>query len=236
MIKRTLLIGLALIGPAIGTSQTFEEQVSEFTLLQSKEVQTELGIDETLRGKMNKFANDFNSKANALQAEYQKSAEGKNPPPQPPVAKLQQLELNLRKNVYGLLSKGQLKRLSELTLQTAGYPAMMNPLVAKKIGLTEPQLKKLRDAFKTTGEKVTKLQQDAVKPIYDKYGKVQPKDEAEKNATQEKINAETKAAMDKITPMIQELRDEWLLVMKKTVKAIQLNRFEVLQGKPFKPK
>jgi hypothetical protein len=31
------------------------------------------------------------------------------------------------------------------------------------------------------------------------------------------------------------LRDEWLLVMKKTVKAIQLNKFEALQGKPFKP-
>ncbi|MFM9873555.1 MAG: hypothetical protein ACKVQS_08850 [Fimbriimonadaceae bacterium] len=217
-------------------AQSFEEQVSEFTLLQSKEVQAELGIDEAMRGKMNKFAEDFNTKANALQVEYRKQAEGKNPPPPEPIQKLQQLELNLRKNVYSLMSKAQLKRLSELTLQTAGYPAMMNPTVAKRIGLTDAQLKRLRDAYQKTGEAVNKLQQVAVKPIYEKYGKVQPKDEAEKNATQEKINAETKAAMDKITPELKKLRDEWLLVMKKTVKAIQLNRFEALQGKPFKPK
>ncbi len=236
MLNRALLIGIALIGPAFGIAQTFEEQVSEFGLLQSKEVQTELGIDEALRNKMNKFADDFNAKANKLQADYQKSAEGKNPPPPAPVDKLQQLELTLRKNVYGLLSTAQKKRLSELTLQTAGYPAMMNPVVAKRIGLSDSQLKKLRDAYEATGKKVNAVQQEAIKPIYDKYGKEKPASAEEQQALQEKINGEAKAAMDKIAPQLKVLRDEWLLVMKKTVKAIQLNRFETLQGKPFKPK
>lgn len=236
MIHRALLIGMALVGPALGIAQTFEEQVSEFGLLQSKEVQTELGIDEALRNKMNKFADDFNAKANKLQEEYRKSAEGKNPPPPAPVAKLQQLELTLRKNVYGLLNTAQKKRLSELTLQTAGYPALMNPVVAKKVGLSDAQVKKLRDAYEQTGRKVNKLQEDALKPIQDKYGKEKPANQAEQQALQEKINAEAKGVMDKLAPQLQVLRDEWLLVLKKTVKAIQLNKFETLQGKPFKPK
>jgi hypothetical protein len=235
MIHRTLLIGMALVGPALGFSQTFEEQVSEFTLLQSKPVQIELGIDEALRNKMNKFAEDFNAKANKLQEDYRKSAEGKTNPPPAPMDKLAELEVTLRKNVYGLLSTAQKKRLSELTLQTAGYPAMMNPVVAKRVGLSDAQLKRLRDAYQKTGEKVNKLQEAAIKPIYEKYGKEKPANAEEQKATQDKINAEAKAAMEKIAPQLKALRDEWLLVMKKTVKAIQLNKFEALQGKPFKP-
>jgi hypothetical protein len=113
---------------------------------------------------------------------------------------------------------------------------MLSDTVAKKIGLTSAQLKKLRDGFQRTSTEVNRLQQEALKPIYDKYGKEKPESEEAAKKLQETVNGETKAAMDKIQPKLKTLRDEFLSIVKKTVKAIQMNRFEALQGKPYKPK
>jgi hypothetical protein len=230
------LVTIAAVLASVAMAQSFEEGIADLSLLQNREVQDELGVTEDMRTKMNKFADDFNAKMKVLEEEYQKASEGKPTPPQPPVEKIANLQSGLKKNVFSLLSKSQIKRLSELTLQAAGYPAMLSDTVAKKIGLTSAQLKKLRDGFQRTSTEVNRLQQEALKPIYDKYGKEKPESEEAAKKLQETVNGETKAAMDKIQPKLKTLRDEFLSIVKKTVKAIQMNRFEALQGKPYKPK
>lgn len=228
------VLGMALASNVV-LAQSFEEQVSDMGLLQSKEVQTELGFTEELRAKLNIHADDFNKKANKLQEEYRKKAEGKNPPPPAPVAELAKLEVELKKKVMKELSAAQLKRLSELTLQTAGYAAMLDETVANKIGLSKTQLEKLRNAFKENAQEAQRLQEGAMKPIYDKYGKEKPADEAAAKALQEKVQKEVQAANEKIQPQMKALQEKFLKTLKLTVKAIQFNKFEALQGKPFRP-
>jgi len=236
--KQLLAVGLVLgmaLASNVAVAQSFEEQVSDMGLLQSKEVQTELGFTEQLRAKLNVHAEDFNKKANKLQEDYRKKAEGKNPPPPAPIAEMAKLESELKKKVMKDLSAAQLKRLSELTLQTAGFAAMLDETVSKKIGLTSAQLEKLRSAFKDNAQEAQRLQEGAMKPIYEKYGKEKPADEATAKELQAKVQSEVQAATQKIQPQIQALQEKFLKTLKLTVKAIQFNKFEALQGKPFKP-
>lgn len=236
--KQLLAMGLVL-GMAFASNvvlaQSFEEQVSDMGLLQSKEVQAELGFTEELRNKLNVHADDFNKKANKLQEEYRKKAEGKNPPPPAPVAEMAKLEAELKKKVMKELSKAQIKRLSELTLQSAGFAAMLDQNVANKIGLTSAQLEKLRTAFKENAQEAQRLQEGVMKPIYDKYGKEKPADEAAAKELQAKVQKEVQAANEKIQPQVKALQEKFIKTLKLTVKAIQFNKFEALQGKPFKP-
>ncbi|ARU40589.1 hypothetical protein CCB80_05315 [Armatimonadetes bacterium Uphvl-Ar1] len=233
--KRILTIGVMVASMGIAVAQSFESQISDLSLLQNKEVQNELGISEATRDKMNKFAEDFNRRANGAQEEFRKKNPSAQQPSQGLIDQLAKFESDLKKNIFGLLNQKQMKRLSELTLQAAGYPAMMNDIVAKKIGLNAAQLKKLRDEFQKMGTEVQRLQQGAMKPIYDKYGNEKPENEEAAKALQAKVEGEAQAAMAKIQPQLDKMRDGWLAVVKKTVKAIQMNRFEALQGKPFKP-
>lgn len=233
--KKVLTLGLLVAVASIGAAQTFEAQISDLALLQNKQVQEELKISEATRDKMNKFAEDFNRRANSAQEEFRKKNPNATQPSQGLIDQLAKFESDLKKQVFGSLSKAQMKRLSELTLQAAGYPALMNDVVAKKVGLNATQIKKLRDEFQKMGTEVNRLQEGAIKPIYDKYGKEKPENEEEAKRVQEKVESETKAAMNKIQPQLDKLRDSWLLVVKKTVKAIQMNQFEALQGKPFRP-
>lgn len=227
------VIAIALTS-AVALAQTFEEKVCDITLLMDREVQNELGVSEALRTKLNKHADEFNEKANKLQAEYQKSAEGKSEPPRPPVEKMAELEAGFRRKVLAELSTKQKKRLSEITLQVAGYTALLNQTVADKIDLSKAQVEKLRKAFESNANEARRLQEGAMKKIYDKYGKEKPANEEEAKKLQEKIQPELQKAQKELEPKLLKLRNEFITTVKKTVKAIQLNRLEALQGKPYK--
>lgn len=225
---------LLLVGSALVFAQTFEEKTANIDLLREKPVQTELGITEDLRTKMNKVAEEFNQKSNALLEDFKE----KNPDAQGPdealVKKINVFKADLNKKVLKLLSPAQVKRLSEITIQVLGYQALLSDDVAKKCGISDAQVKKLRDGFTSLNRQVQEVQQKALKPIYDKYGKQQPKNEEEAKALQEKANKEAQEIAKATEPELAKLRNEWLTLVKKTVKAIQLNKFEALQGKPFK--
>ncbi len=235
MNRLKLLPVLALaVSAHVGFAQTFEEKVCDITLLMDRQIQNEIGVSEALRTKLNKHADEFNEKAQKMQADYQKSAEGKNPPPPPPLAKLAELEAGFRKKILAELNTQQKKRLSEITLQVAGFTALLNEAVAEKIGLNKAQIDKLRKAFEANAKEAQRLQQGAMKKIHDKYENEKPANEEEARKLQEKIAPEIEKAQKELEPKLLKLRGEFLTTVKKTVKAIQLNRFEALQGKPYK--
>lgn len=232
----SLILGLALASTS-AVAQSFEEKVSDMALLQSKEVQAELKITEETRAKLNVHAENFNKKANKLQQDYLKKAEGKTPAPAPPVVEMEKLQAELKKNVLGELSKAQIKRLSEITLQGAGFAAMLDDNVANKIGLSSDQLKKLRAAFKASADESRRIQEGALKPIQDKYkDEKEPTDPEVKKEMEAKIRAEVDEANKKVQPQLQAQQEKFIKALKSTVKAIQFNKFEALQGKPFIPK
>lgn len=234
MQARLLLIGVALMGAAIGSAQSFEEKIANVALLQNKDIQDELGITESLRNKLNTYADEFNAKANKAQEDFQKKNPNATAASPELIKQIEGYQKTMEKNVLGALSKAQLKRLSEITLQASGFPAMMDPNVAKQIGLTDAQVKKLRDAFQVSEQNIQRLVEKEQNKIRDKYNK-QYKTEEESKAAQESVNRESAEAMKRIEPEIVKQRNAWLATFKKTVKAIQINRFEALLGKPFKP-
>ncbi|MBL8068076.1 MAG: hypothetical protein JNM28_06480 [Armatimonadetes bacterium] len=234
MKNRAITAALLILGPTMLLAQSFEEKTANVDLLREKPVQTELGITDALRDKMNKVADEFNKNSNELLEAFKKDNPNAQGPDEALVKKINTFKLDLNRKILKLLSPAQVKRLSEITLQILGYQALLSDDVAKKIGLDAAQSKKLRDGFTSLNRQVQEVQQKALKPIYDKYGKQQPKNEEEAKALQEKANKEAQEVAKSAEPELTKLRNEWLTLVKKTVKAIQLNRFEALQGQPFK--
>ena len=78
--KRTVLVGLSLglsLAAFAQKPDPFDIKVGDLMILQSKDVQKEVGITEKLRNKMNEFASAHDKKAKALAESAQKK--GQNP-------------------------------------------------------------------------------------------------------------------------------------------------------------
>lgn len=233
---RTVAVAiLALAGATMAlAADAFDRNNANISLLQQREVQQDMGIGEDLRAKLNKHADWFNGEMKKLQDAFQAEAQRTGKAPNPPEAKIQKLQQDFAKRVMGELNDKQIVRLRELTIQSVGFPALMNDDVAKKVGITDKQKQRLRTTFEAMMKKLNAEQEKVLKPIYDKYNAKKPENETEARKLQEDAAKEAEAASKKLEPTIKKLRDDWIITVKKTVKAIQLNRFEALMGKPFK--
>lgn len=232
---KLLSVGL-LLGVGTAVWADFDYDVSNIALLQSKDVQAELGITEAQRGMMNRDADWFNTanKKIATEAqEYQKKGEQ---PPQSLIQKSQNLAEGMKKRIMGLLSTGQRKRLRELTLQGAGYLALMDPTIAKKVGLTTAQSSTIRTQFETAGKKAQQAQADAFKPIMERYKAMDPKTDDDKKKVQAAFEKDMKEAQDKLAPSLKKYQDDWVAFVKKSLTAAQTKALDDLKGKPFKAK
>lgn len=225
---------LAIVGLAGGLQADFDQDIADITLLQIKEVQTELKINPSQKATLNKHADWFNAENKKLMTEAQKYASEGKQPPQSLVTKGVKLGDDMKSKVLKVLSKWQTKRLRELTLQNAGYLAVMDPNVAKKIGLSDANLKKIRTRYEETSKKAASAQQSAIKPVMDKYQNKTASTDAEKKKLQADFNKDMEAAQKKLQPQLKKFQDEWIAFVKKTLTASQLKSFEGLQGTKFK--
>jgi len=230
---RILSVIAASTSVAIGFADAFDERTANVALLQDKRVQTDLKISEAQRKKMNTHAEWFNKEAEKIRQAWVKSAQGKNPPPAPPQAKMQALEQSLKSRVFKELSQTQIKRLREITVQQAGVLALLDDSVAKKIGLSATQVSALKARFKSNAEKAQKLQTAAINPINAKYKDKKPKDQKEAQALQAQYGKEIQAAAKKIEPQITKLRKEFETFVGTTLSASQKSAWSALKGKPF---
>lgn len=235
LIRNFVLAALVMGLPALCLADEFDKQIADLNLLFSKEIQTELGVTESQRAKMNKHGDTLRAAMDKLQQDFQKRQKESKTQIQPPVAEINGLQVAFHDNVLGELTDKQITRLRELTLQTAGYPALMNPIVAKRVGLSDAQVKAVRQAFESTAKKAAEAEQKVMAPIEAKYKDKKPKNEEEAKALQAKVTEEVNAARKKLDPTLKKYRDEFIAAIKKIIKAKQFNVFDSLMGKKFQP-
>lgn len=232
MKSATLLILLALSALTFGAVDEFDAYIADISILQDKGIQAELGITEPQRAAMNKHADWFNTQGTSVDSQVR-------------AKKISTQEANrlmaghlvtMKQRIVGELTAGQLKRLREITLQRDGLLPLLDKKVADKIGMTEAQRKKLFDTYVANDKKAKQLQQDTLKPIFDKYAKMSPKTDDEKKKLSDQMNKELAAANEKIKPQLTKLGKEFSDLVDSTLTAGQKTAFTNLKGKPFVPK
>lgn len=233
--NRLPILALALI-PALSAAaqDAFDFHCADVTILQAKAVQKEMGITEAQRTKMNTAA----EKHRAVLAVIDRQYKGKQVSPEDMKKinpKLAEAFFMLKKDVCASLTPTQLRRLRELNLQRIGLAALNDDVVAKKIGMTDAQIKSYRATFIAGGQQATKLQQDTAKPILAKYAKLKPKDQAEADALRKKAAAEVDAAEKKIAPQVRAIELATQKKLDGIVTVKQRATFKALMGKPFNP-
>ena len=230
---------LVLVAFAAVTSQAqvdpFDYHCADVILLQAKEVQKELSINEAQRKKMNDAADTHRTRLTTYQAQ-QKAAKTKDTREQSQT-KLKNYFDELKRGVFTSLSAAQLKRLREITLQRAGLLALLDDVVAKKIGLTGAPHDKFRKAFSDGAKEAGNIERATLKPIFDKYeGRMRAAKTAdERQKIEAQMRPELEAAGKKIAPQIQKLQNETRQKLVGMLSASQKTTWQALLGKPFTP-
>ncbi len=234
--KRTILIGFSLALATAASAQKpdpFDVRVVDINILQSQKVQGELGITLKMREKMNSFAADHGAKATKVMEAAQKK--GQEPTNPEVVKKSFALYNELKSNIVGLLSASQVRRWRELTIQSAGLPALLDEAVGNRIGLKDAQKSKLKAAYTAGAKKYEALQKEMMAPIAKKYNGITPKSEAEAKSLKEKVDKEANAAQAVFAPRFRKAQSETEAGMKAALTKPQFAAFEALKGKAFKP-
>lgn len=229
----TLAAVIAGTGAVAQAMDSFDYAVANVAILQAKPLQKELGLSEMQRAAMNKFADQFNSNMGALIEKMKKDKSGK--PPSDSDPKVKAAFENLKKGVLKQLTPAQLKRLREITLQQSGLPALADPLVAKRVGLTTAQLKTIQTTFDSAIRKAADIQDKAVEAAVKDLKSKKPKTEKEARDLMDEANRRAEAAHKKVEPQITKLRTQAEAKVLATLDAKQKAAWEALKGKKFTP-
>lgn len=231
----TLLIVVAtLAGGALaqGKLDMFDVHVASLRVLEGRDVQKEIGITPVQRNQMDKFAEAYNADLKAYVAQLKKS--GKDPAKlQGPDSKMLQLLATLKRNVMGVLTAAQLKRLREISLQVFGLNGLLDDTVAKRVGLSDDQIKRMRTEYESGSKRANAMIEQAVLPVNNQFKNAKPKTDADKRATLTSYETKRKAALDKVMPTVQKIRKETRDKILGMITKQQKDTFVGLQGKPF---
>ena len=232
-VRSLLLPGLLLAATAAQAApDPFDYNLANILILQNRKVQSELGITQAQRDKMNSYAGVQRQSTAKIQAEAQKAGQkGYNAEQQ---KRIQQGFLTLRAGVLSLLNPAQLRRLRELTIRSAGTAALLDPNIGKRLKITDAQRKTMAQAFGAGQKEAGTLQQKAFAPVMKKYQSKKPKNAQEGQALQGQFNGEMKAAARSITPQMQAIEKRTAARMMSALNAGQRSGFEALKGKPAK--
>ncbi len=116
-------------------------------LLRNPQVQQELKITEEQRSKLEQLGEQLREKFRGLGQELRELS------PEERENRLESLNAEVERELAKILNEQQLKRLKQISLQVEGYAALARPSVAKEIGLTEGQLRQIREILREAGEK-----------------------------------------------------------------------------------
>jgi hypothetical protein len=212
----------------------FDRHVASIVLLQSRKVQAEVGITPAQRKQLNVHADWHRAQLQSYEAELKRlGAAGK--PADPDERRLASLMGQLKVRVLKELTDAQTKRLREISLQVEGISALLDPVVAARVGLTAKQNKQLQSIFADAAKRGTALQQEALDSAVKPFKASQPKNEREANDLERKINQAIAAAEKRIEPQLQRIRAETHALALKTLTTQQVAVWKRLQGKPFVP-
>lgn len=212
----------------------FDRHVASIILLQSRKVQADLGITPAQRKQLNVHADWHRAQLQSYEAELNRlRTAGK--AADPDRKKLASLMGQLKTRVLNELTGAQTKRLREISLQVEGVSALLDPLVASRVGLTAKQSRQLQSIFGDAAKRGTTLQQKALDDAIKPFKASKPKNEREANDLERKINQAIAAAEKRIEPQLQRIRAETHALALKTLSSQQVAAWKRLQGKPFVP-
>jgi hypothetical protein len=225
---------MVLAGAAMAASaqkmDEFDFYASNLNLLQMKEIQQELKVTTAQRASLNKHADWFNAESKKLRDAIAKKKGGATNADQ---EQLNKLFADMKRRCFGVLNATQLRRVRQLSLQNAGPVVLLDEKVAKRVGLSQTQLKQLRDVFSANSKKASELQEKTFGPIVEKYRKMKPKDKKEEEKLGQAMNKEMEAASKKIQPQISTFANSTRQTMDKVLTAQQKQAFQALLGPAF---
>ncbi|MCU0317193.1 MAG: hypothetical protein MUC92_11440 [Fimbriimonadaceae bacterium] len=207
----------------------FDYDIAELRILQLRPVQDELKVTTNQRAKLTTHASWFNGELQKLDKQFAETRKS-NPRAQPPLSAVQNLERQLKQRCFNELNATQLRRLREITLQQAGPLAVLDPRVARRIGITDATRQDMERRFQAQQQRVRKIADDALAPLNRKYGNTQPKDQAEAQRRQ----SEAQAALAKVQPQVAKIEQEFMAFMDRTLTAEQKAAYQRLLGAAFR--
>ncbi len=235
MTFRTFLSTVILASASLGLAQavSFDSYASNLALLQDKQIQTELGVTEAQRKTLNTHAEWYNGQTALVQ---KSAASAKTQAQQKELSKkLEGLMAQMKTRCLKVLTPGQTKRLRELSLQLQGPAVLLDDRVAKEVGASADQLKKMRALYEGNIKKVSALQEKTFRPIAEKYDKqAKGKTGAALTKIQEAMNKEMGAAQVKVQPQVQALAADTRNGILKLLTPAQRTKMQTLMGKPYK--
>jgi hypothetical protein len=235
LLKGFTLLLIVLIAKLASAVDVFDYHCANIALLQDRQVQNEVGITEAQRAQMNKFADAHRAR---LQA-YQQQLKGQRPQMQV----LGQYVEELKKNVIGILTAPQIKRLRELNLQAAGLVGLLDPVVAKRVGMSDPQYNKFKQTYIDGKVSAEKILRTAIEPINQKYVKLvaaykgkEKEHPKEMQDLETKFKGESGAAAKHVQPQIDAITKATEKKLRAQITPQMNAAWIALRGKAFQPK
>jgi hypothetical protein len=219
----TALIAL-VAGAAFSQQGSFDFHVADMKIVQLKAIQKELGITEAQRNKMNAAAD---AERASLTAEY-KRTKGK-----PDDKVMIGYYRTLRTKVLNMLSPAQMKRLRELTLQETGLVSLANGEVAARVGISAPELKKIRASIVSHQKQFESIEAAAKRPVLQEFKAKKPKSQAEGDALKKQFSQKMQSIDQKLRPQVTAIMTEGTNQILAALTPAQKAAWKVLLGKPF---
>lgn len=229
LIRIAAIFTALIAGTAAYADEAFDIYAIDVALLMDKGIQKAINLQEIQRFKLNKHADWFNAES----AKLAKATTSSNAAAQQ--KKMDTLLGDFKKKVVAELSKWQKGRMREISLQAAGPLALLDERISGKVGLSKPQLKKLRDVYEANTKKSAEISKKAFDPIVKKYAAKKPKTEAEKKKLQADMDKEMAAASKKIQPELDKLSKSFQALIGSTLNDQQEKNYKALLGTPYKP-
>lgn len=226
---KILLAASALLAAPVAQAQRldpFDSHCADIVILQAKEVQKDLGITEAERKQMNVFAD----RHRAALEQLQKTKTTQQNLQQQVMNLLQQL----KNNVLGTLTPAQVRRLREITLQRVGLASLCDPAVAKRLGMSDAQLKRLQSTYQEGARKFAETERATIEPVLAPYKGKTAKTEAEAKRMNAEVQAKLAAVRPKLQPRLEAIRADYNKRMRGILTSSQWNGYNALRGRPFK--
>jgi hypothetical protein len=211
----------------------FDVYVANIEILQAKPVQAELKISDAQRAALNKHADWYNGQTKKV-VDQLKASKGTDADRQKGMSQVSSLQQQLKNKVIGELSSWQVKRLGQISLQQAGIVALLDSKVAKKVGMTDAQVKKLRAGWEASGKLVAEAETKARQPVFNKYKDKQPKDEKEAKELSEAYSREMEAASKALDPVLAKAKKDFEALVDSTLTPGQKKAWGDLKGSAFR--
>lgn len=236
--RQTLIVLVATVA-ALAQAQKadpFDVQIASVIMLQDKGIQKELKVTEKQRDSMNRFAEQHRGAMTNYQKELERKQKDPNKPLPVDANRVDGMFLAMKRSVLSVLTPPQLKRLREISLQQLDFVALVDDVVAKRVGIPDAQLKKLKAIYEKGIKEVDELAKTAKAQLDVQTADLQrqkPKTDAEAQRLNAEFERRAQALQKKLEPEINRIRAAGKKAILAQLTVAQKAAWQALLGKPF---